>query len=151
MGSNNNIILIEKFHEVALEAMHDKCMEILMTLGESCLEYARTKHSFKNQTFNLEDSYGYAIYHNGKIEKKVLSNPKATQSKIYDFEPWKGTEAASAFLDRFPAEDGYTLVVVAGMYYALWIEKIHNLDVLSGSFNLVQSEIESLFKKIPDA
>lgn len=134
----------------AEEIMRDNCIEILSKLATVLLNYAQTRHTFKNQTFNLEDSYGYAIYYNGSIVKKTLSSPKSTQPKIHDFESWSGVAAASAFLDRFPAEDGYTLVVVAGMYYALWVEKIHKLDVLTGSFNLAQTEIEKLFKEMPE-
>lgn len=146
---NNNTAIIESFAMQAEEIMHNDCINILTKLADTVLDYAQTRHTFKNQTFNLEDSYGYAIYYNGSIVKKTLSSSKANQPKIHDFKSWSGVDAASAFLDRYPAEDGYSLVLVAGMYYALWVEKIHKLDVLTGSFNIAQTEIEKIFKEIP--
>lgn len=130
--------------------MHNDAINILTRLANTVLNYAQTRHTFKNQTFNLEDSYGYAIYYNGDIVKKTLSESMANKPKIHDFEVWNGRDAANSFLDRYPAQDGYTLVVVAGMFYAEWVEKIHRLDVLTGSFNLAQTEIEKLFKQIPE-
>lgn len=147
---SNNTDIIASFAMKAEEIMHNDAINILTKLANTVLNYAQTRHTFKNQTFNLEDSYGYAIYYNGSIVKKTLSDSMATKPKIYDFEVWSGRDAANAFLDRYPAEDGYTLVVVAGMFYAAWVEKIHRLDVLTGSFNLAQTEIEKLFKQIPE-
>lgn len=134
----------------AEEIMHNDAINILTRLANTVLNYAQTRHTFKNQTFNLEDSYGYAIYYNGDIVNKTLSESMSSKPKIHNFEVWNGRDAANAFLDRYPAEDGYTLVVVAGMFYAEWVEKIHRLDVLTGSFNLAQTEIEKLFKQIPE-
>ncbi len=130
--------------------MHNDAINILTRLANTVLNYAQTRHTFKNQTFNLEDSYGYAIYYNGSIVKKTLSESKANKPKVHDYEVWSGRESANAFLDRYPAESGYTLVVVAGMFYAEWVEKIYRLDVLTGSFNLAHAEIEKLFKEIPE-
>lgn len=146
---NNNTEVIASFTMQVEEIMHNDCIKILTNLADTVLDYAQTRHTFKNQTFNLEDSYGYAIYHNSNIVKKTLSDPKAREPKIHDFEAWSGKEAASYFLDSYPAGNGYSLIVVAGMYYALWVEKIHKLDVLTGSFNLAESEIEKLFTEIP--
>lgn len=134
----------------AEEIMQNDAINILTRLANTVLNYAQTRHTFKNQTFNLEDSYGYAIYYNGNIVKKTLSESMASRPKVHNFEVWRGREAANALLDRYPAEEGYTLVVVAGMFYAEWLEKIHRLDVLTGSFNLAQTEIEKLFKQIPE-
>lgn len=147
---SNNTDIIASFSIKAEEIMHNDAINILTRLANTVLNYAQTRHTFKNQTFNLEDSYGYAIYYNGDIVKKTLSESMANKPKIHDFEVWNGRDAANSFLDRYPAQDGYTLVVVAGMFYAEWVEKIHRLDVLTGSFNLAQTEIEKLFKQIPE-
>lgn len=149
---SNNTDVIASFAMKADEIMRNNMISTLTRLADVLLDYAQTRHTFKNQTFNLEDSYGYAIYYNGSIVKKTLSDQKASKPKIHDFDSWNGRNAANAFLDRYPAatESGYTLVVVAGMFYAEWVEKIHRLDVLTGSFNLAQTEIEKLFKQIPE-
>lgn len=147
---SNNANIIASFAMKAEEIMQNDAINILTRLANALLNYAQTRHAFKNQTFNLEDSYGYAIYYNGNIVKKTLSESVASKPKIHDFEVWSGKDAASSFIDRYPAEDGYTLVVVAGMFYAEWVEKLHRLDVLTGSFNLAQTEIEKLFKQIPE-
>lgn len=149
MDRKNNTETIKNLDAQLSAILKDHITKVLAELADKLLEYAQSRHKFKNQTFNLEDSFGYAIYYNGNMLKKTLSSPKATTSKKYNGQDWRGRDAANKLLDEYKAPDGYSLVVVAGMFYAEWVERIHNLDVLSGSYNLAQSEVESLFKSIP--
>lgn len=121
----------------------------LRKVRDIALEYAQSSHEFKNRTFNLEDSYGAAIYYDGRIIEKTLSNKKATQTVKKGGVQYSGRESAERFLNEFSAGDGYTLVVVAGMFYATWVETIHGLDVLTGSYQTAREKMKTIWKELP--
>jgi len=109
--------------------------EALHKIGQVGLKAAVQMHEFQNRTHNLEDSYGYAIYKAGTIVgSPVVLNPKATETKKWKGKSYSGHEEAVNFLNGYrPDSSGWTLVVVAGMFYASWVQNYYDLDVLQAS------------------
>lgn len=146
MRDNNTII--NKLPDTILLLMDKKVLSSFRTLRDQALEYAQTNHEFKNQTMNLEDSYGAAIYYNGSIIEKTLSSQEATKPKAYKGKVYYGHELAEKFLNDYQAGSGYSLVVVAGAFYAAWVEALHGLDVLTGAYQLTKEEVARIFKSM---
>lgn len=74
------------------------------------IDDAVAKHNYDNQTFNLENSYGWAIYHNQTmIESDVIGNSE-------------GAARAQAFLSSYLSFQAWEGVVIAGAEYAKDLE-----------------------------
>lgn len=74
------------------------------------IEDAVAKHNYDNQTGNLEDSYGWAIYHNHVM---VESDVKGSGD---------GASRAQAFLSSYLSFHDWEGVVIAGAKYAADLE-----------------------------
>lgn len=74
------------------------------------IEDAVAKHNYDNQTFNLENSYGWAIYHNNMM---VESDVKGAGD---------GATMAHAFLSSYLSFHDWEGVVIAGAKYAKELE-----------------------------
>ena len=97
--------------------------------GEKALKRAFATANFKkDKTQNLHDSYGCAVYYNGRYvygTKRVLS-PRATKPKYntYTGKEEYGREEINQYLDSYkPKSKGFELVVVAAMFYGVFLEK----------------------------
>ena len=123
-----------------------KIEEIMNKIGVRGVEYAIQNHEFNNRTNNLEDSYGYAVYKDGAIK----GSPFVTASKATQKVGGKsGHEEAVNFLKSYtPPYAGWTLVVVAGMVYASFVEFYYGLDVLQSSEVEAKSMADQLLKTI---
>lgn len=101
----------------------------LSSFGNYIIEYAARTKAAGNITYNLQDSYGYGIYKNGKL----VGNPVMIHS-IADEPDTKGghgTERGKRFLETFkPKKKGWSIAIVAGEFYASFLENEKNLDVL---------------------
>lgn len=75
------------------------------------IDDAVAKHNYDNQTGNLEDSYGWAIYHNHVM---VESEVKGSGD---------GASRAQAFLSSYLPEHDWEGVVIAGASYAYYVEE----------------------------
>ena len=117
-------------------------IEGLKVAGREGVSYARTNKVWQNRTGNLNDSFGFAIYYNGAQVFKEVDSNSATVPKMGK----KGHDEAVKFLDSYDAGMGYTLIVVAGMYYAKPLEVNRKYDVLFGSFVNAKEHLE--FKPI---
>lgn len=133
-----------KVREIADKAI----VESLSELAEKSIEHVLTiTRGYTHRTFNLNDSYGYGIYHNGDQVKKWMNKPEATKP---DAKGGKGSQMGSEFLDRFASESPkpWGLVVVAGEFYAADVQILHNLDVLTGAFQYTRENFLADFKRI---
>lgn len=156
--SNNKVIDngIKTFY-----ANHRKVMiEMMKTLGaqamQKCLE-----HPYMNQTYNLEDSLGYGIYVDGNNIGMYWANSpreavapngvnRSYDSKYYN-EMHTGRDVSELFLTSYKSKVKYELVVIAGQWYASFVENIHNLDVITNSFAEMGDSVPKEFKKISNA
>lgn len=75
------------------------------------IEDAVAKHNYDNQTFNLENSYGWAVYHNHVM---VESDVKGAGD---------GATRAQAFLSSYLPFHDWEGVVIAGAKYASDLEE----------------------------
>jgi hypothetical protein len=128
----------------------DIAMEKMMReIGEFGVKFATERHEFDNQTFNLQDSYGYAVYNNGAmVGNPVMFDKNATERIEYKGESLSGhEEGVKALNSANVPESGWTVVVVAGMYYATWVEEVWGLDVLTNSELSANIFTEKLLKE----
>ena len=97
--------------------------------GEKLIKKAYLTATFKkDKTQNLHDSYGSAVYYNGRYvdgTKRVLS-PRAVERKYntYTGKEEYGQEEIHKYLDSYKSKfKGFELIVVAAMFYGMFLEK----------------------------
>lgn len=117
-----------------------------MNIAEDALRVAVDEHNFDNRTFNLEESYGYAVFHNGVMITQRVEGAS------------DGSQKAIDFLVSYTSTKSWELVVIAGADYAAnlqgYVRKTDGfrsvagdeLDVLNRSFTFVALESLDYFK-----
>lgn len=115
----------------------------LARLGEECIRQARDRsaeESWQDQSGNLRSSIGYVIVRGGEVVY------------LSDF-PSVGLGAEGQIAGRTLAEErarrhrhGYALVVVAGMYYAEYVEDMDDKDVLASTQLFARREARILLE-----
>lgn len=103
---------------------------------------ARTKltGSFANRTFDLRSSIGYLLLFEGKIVDSYFPKMKSGS---------QGTEIGLNYAKEIAGlvqEDGIQMVIVAGMEYALFVER-KGYDVLSKSSKDFPKDLLTEFKR----
>ena len=116
----------------------------LKYVGEQCVKEAREGGTYQDQTGNLRSSIGYAIVNDGRIVSDGLNN---------QFQQFKdgaqGVDEAKKYLQEVGTRfRGIALVVVAGMKYAYYVEKIHNRVVLSSAELLADQLVPQLLTQL---
>lgn len=135
-----------------------KVGRLLSYIGEELCNHARTitkGHSsggYDDQTGNLRSSIGYRIYKDGKpwkdggFQNVTVTNQKGETVK------GNGEADAKVALDKYGLAydipmNGWTLVIVAGMSYATYVEA-KGYNVLHLTNIEMQKEIEQLRKDL---
>lgn len=142
-------------------ANHRKTMiELMKSLGETAMQKC-LEHPYMNRTYNLEDCLGYGIYVDGNLVGMYWANSprKSTApngvNRSYDSayygEMHTGRDVSEMFLMSYKSKHKYELVVIAGQWYASFVENIHNLDVITNSFAEMGDSVPKEFKKISNA
>lgn len=85
---------------------------MLSELGESLVKYARERHNYKDRTGNLTNSIGYVVVN----KRKVVSNGGFGNGSGAN----NGYSIALKLASDTPQD--YSLIVVAGMNYAAYVE-----------------------------
>ena len=85
---------------------------MLSELGESLVKYARERHNYKDRTGNLTNSIGYVVVN----KRKVVSNGGFGNGSGGK----NGYSMALKLASDTPQD--YSLIVVAGMNYAAYVE-----------------------------
>ncbi|MBN8821275.1 MULTISPECIES: hypothetical protein [unclassified Spirosoma] len=119
-------------------------IQTLSYLGELCVIQARELNTYRDQTGNLRNSIGYVIVHNGQVVKRNFGkSSKAAKSG------GQGVLAGLALANKLASElgNGWGLIVVAGMNYALSVES-RGLDVLSSAELLAKTELPNLLTQL---
>ena len=134
-------------HEIALhlersqERMIDQIIMNLQYVGEACITEARDRGSYQDQTGNLRSSIGYVIVKDGQIVSKGLNDEAQAEN---------GRKRANSYLDELAAkcENGkITLIVVAGMNYAAYVER-SGYNVLTSAELLAEQLVPQLMKQL---
>ena len=132
----------------------EKVLDMKLTqLAEEAVTHAKQNKGYKDRTANLKNSISYALFYDGNLVRQNIGNlPNPEQSKY-------GQSGVQSALDQFSAEEGvvrpkgYSLVIVAGMEYGVYVEhRGYNVLHLTKYFlrdemkNILGETIESIEK-----
>lgn len=128
---------VRKFIEARKQGFENIIIEQLQLVGEQFVADARSTDTYKDRTSNLRGSIGYAILRNGV---EIQSN--------YQGQP-EGVQKARKAIKETVAKDGnsYSLIVVAGMDYAIYVEA-KGYDVITGSSQTAADDLKRRIKAI---
>ena len=117
-------------------------------------------HEFKNRTLNLQDSYLWVVYYNGKrVKSGYYGNKKAkSKSVLHEWSPEisvdvNGRELARKFISTYkPTEtNGWEIVFAAAAPYGAYIEggftlkgRIYQFDVMSQRYDHIKNALTPL-------
>ena len=137
---------IDSYLQSKLNLLDDLILRNLNYLGMKCVALAKNLDTYIDRTANLRNSIGYVIVKNGRVKYENFKAEKQGTEESDKSGDKIGLEFALEVAKRF--SEGYVLIVVAGMYYASYVEDIHHLDVLKPSENLAANEIELISQRI---
>lgn len=112
----------------------------LQDIGEEAINTARTSRRYLDQTGNLTSSIGYVILRRGSIVNKAGFD----KVKKGDEGVRQGESLALSLASDF--QHDYTLIVVAGMDYAAYIEA-KGLGGMTAAEMQAKAEIEKFVNK----
>ena len=109
----------------------DTLLSVFNRAGEDAVRYMRSLNTFKDQTANLRNSEGFAVYRDRMIIYNGYPNNTTGKSKGPRIGASIGRQLADDVAKEFAPSKGFLLVVTAGMEYAIYVEaKGH--DVITG-------------------
>ena len=119
-------IEIDKYLNKGIEDIINETIHTLSYIGEHVVNTARLSGEYLDQTGNLRSSIGYIISIDGEIirqgEFNVVKDGK------------DGTKSGEALAQALAkTSKGITLIVVAGMHYAIYVSA-KGLDVLDSAY-----------------
>lgn len=103
----------------------NKFVDMLANEGGKLILQAVNSRDYTHRTYNLHDSYGSAVYLNGKLVEKsvMLLGSKATKAKSYKGSKLKGSEEIIKYFRSYKPKSAIELVVAAAMPYGVVLEK----------------------------
>lgn len=129
---------IDKYLKSSVEELINETIYKLSYIGENVVNTARLSGEYLDQTGNLRSSIGYIISIDGEIirqgEFNVVKDGK------------DGTKSGEALAqDLAKTSKGITLIVVAGMHYAIYVSA-KGLDVLDSAEIELEKQLQEQFK-----
>ena len=101
--------------------------------------HAKESAGYKDQTGNLKSSIGGAVLKDGKV---VTYKGFEGQGEGIT----TGKEFLNSLITKY--NKGYTILLVAGMEYATFVENYHNLNVLKETELKMQRELPDVMKRL---
>ena len=90
----------------------NKLIKFLSEEADKIIAEELNRVTYKNDTDNLHDSYGWGIYVNGRLSKSGYQTKYALAPRIWEREPLYGRDAITDFLERkYKPHDGIDLVI----------------------------------------
>lgn len=133
-----------------LQEVERQIIESLCRIGEEAVTLAKSippERGFTDRTGNLRSSIGYVVCKDGKPINTAFEAVKGGHSGVHT-----GQRLATGLAKNYP--EGYTLIVVAGMNYAVHVES-KGRDVLTSaekqSEKAIARELADLVTNIKDA
>ena len=118
------------------EIIESNTIRTLCELGEECVKRVRDRagdESWYDHTGNLRSSVGYIVLY----EVKEVQRGGFMSTSAPEGNGSKGKQEGQNYLEEtaktFAESSGFSLVVVAGMNYAEFVEAMDNKDVLSST------------------
>lgn len=132
---------IEKYMQQQLKRQERAVLNTLAYVGNECVNIARKKGSYTDQTGNLRSSIGYVIAVDGRVRHAsdfAVVKDGETGGKT-------GKDYAKELVAKHPK--GAVLIVVAGMHYAKYVAATGR-DVLASAELEAQQLIPKLLKQL---
>jgi hypothetical protein len=129
---------IDKYLKSRVKELINETIYKLSYIGEHVVNTAKIKGGYHNQTGNLRSSLGYIISIDGEIVK--IGGFEVTKD---GYDGVKGGEALAQALAK--TSKGMTLIVVAGMQYAIYVSA-KGLDVLDSAEIELEKQLQEQFK-----
>jgi hypothetical protein len=118
----------------------------LAYVGEHAVAIAREQHArnYTDRTGNLRASIGYVIVKNGEIVFSGGFDPSAASNRT---DGYSGAGKGKSLAEQLKANcnEGFVLIVVAGMYYGVYVEK-RNYNVVTFTSIEAKRKANSLMK-----
>lgn len=129
---------IDRQIEAEILKAENAIIKKLSYIGETAINDARSNGDYLDQTGNLRTSIGYVILRQGKVVS--LSDFNKVKGESTD-----GKQKGKALIDDLKSKysQGFVLLVVAGMDYAVYVESLGR-NVLSSSKLLAESMAKRL-------
>lgn len=141
---------VERWFDYFVDRAEERIYKLLQRAGEEFVKIARKKKSYQDQTGNLRSSIGYVIVKDGDILTEDYQQSAEGADKQTGIREAKRlvSELAKSY------SDGWVLIGVAAMPYAVYVEGIYNLDVVSGASDHTEEWIKKqsriLFNKLAE-
>ncbi len=121
-----------------------KTVKWLTHKGEEWLKRCREEGPYQDRTANLRNSIGYVVIQNGRnvigsFPAGIPNGPKGDPNMASNT-GWKYAEGIAAGLDKSKTY----LILVAGMSYAVYVEKKEHLWVLGQVKAEVEADVQRL-------
>ena len=121
----------------------------LMQLAEDAVSDAKHKKGYRDRTANLKNSISFALFRDGElVTMNVGQIPKPEQSP-------QGQQGVQSALETYCSEpgvvapSGYSLVVVAGMEYGVYVEH-RGYNVLHLTKYFLRDEMKEILQETLD-
>ncbi len=131
---------VEAYFKYGERIVKSEILRVFSKLGEECVRRVRDRsalESWQDRTGNLRSSVGYAIYEHGIAEMTSMFQSVMGGTLGAD----RGREMARELASQYAKT--YTLVVMAAMNYASFVEAIESKDVLAGTESWAKGQIDS--------
>lgn len=131
---------------MAKKARISELVKELSKEGQRIVANQLNNVGYTHRTYNLNDSYGFGVYLEGKLVSKGFSPHKASGSKMWENEIISGRKAITDFLEnKYKPHPGIDLVIAVAMPYGEIVEEKYKYEVLSTARNDVE-QLTSKFK-----
>lgn len=141
---------VERWFDYYVDRAEERIYRLLQRAGEEFVKIARKKGNYQDRTGNLRSSIGYVIVKDGDI----LTENYELSEKGSERHP--GMREAKRLISELVSvySNGWVLIGVAAMPYAVYVEAIDNLDVATVATehteDWIKKQSRTLFDKLEE-
>lgn len=127
-----------------LDEIEKMQIEVLQELGEKCVAEMRLHKGYTMQTGALLSSSGYEVFKDGVAIHTAFEAASGAESSAAS----TGMKSGKTLAEKVGSETkGLSLVVVAGMNYAVYVES-KGYNVISSAEHLAQRELPRMLSEL---
>lgn len=135
---------VKQRFDAFLDEIEKLQIEMMQELGEKCVTEMRLHKTYMMQTGALLSSSGYSVYKDGVAIHTAFEAASGAQNEAAA----KGMKNGQSLADNVGKETkGISLVVVAGMNYAVYVES-KGYNVISSAEHLAQRELPRMLSEL---
>lgn len=152
IDANFNKTDVEKRFDAFVAVIEKRQIKRLQYLGEECVKKAREvppNIGFWDQTGNLRSSIGFMIFRNGTAIHGNYIQAEGVNQQGESLNGTEGINAGQMLAKRVGAKykQGISLVVTAGMNYAVYLEA-NGRDVITSAESLARQELPKMLEEL---